>query len=351
MITKVVKIDSEHMTSEDFEEASRLLKEGKLVAFPTETVYGLGGNALDATAAKRIYAAKGRPSDNPLIVHIADIEALKELTKEVPNEGYLLADKFWPGPLTMIFKKSDCIPDSTTGGLSTVAIRFPSHPVANRLILESGIYIAAPSANASGRPSTTKASHVIEDLDGKIDMIIDGGSADIGLESTIVDLSTGIPTILRPGFITFEMLKEVIPGVVYDKAVLKRERDDTIIAKAPGMKYKHYAPKGDLKIFEGACDKVVAAINKEVKALESDGKKVGVLATTENATKYNCRIVETVGSRNDEQEISSHLFDKLREFDELGVDYIFSESFDSSNLGQAIMNRLLKAAGYQIITV
>ena len=242
MKTIIKKIDADTMTSEDFREASEILNRGGLVAFPTETVYGLGGDAYDRTASQRIYAAKGRPSDNPLIVHIAEISELEKLAVNIPAEAYLLAEKFWPGPMTMILQRKDSVPKETTGGLDTVAIRMPSHPIARRLIQESGLPIAAPSANASGRPSTTKASHVIEDLDGKIDMIIDGGSSDIGLESTIVDLTVKPALILRPGYITIGMLREVLPDTEYDRAVLKRVRDDTIVAKAPGMKYRHYAP-------------------------------------------------------------------------------------------------------------
>ncbi|MBO4510901.1 MAG: threonylcarbamoyl-AMP synthase, partial [Lachnospiraceae bacterium] len=227
MNTVIKKIDASRMASSDFKEAADFLRSGKLVAFPTETVYGLGGNAYDSTASARIYAAKGRPSDNPLIVHISSFIEIDPLVSGIPDEARALADRFWPGPLTMILNKSDRIPKETTGGLDTVAIRMPSHPIANRLIKEAGIPIAAPSANASGRPSTTKAEHVIEDLNGKIDMIIDGGSSDIGLESTIVDLTVKPALILRPGYITIEMLREVLPDIEYDKAVLKRMRDDS----------------------------------------------------------------------------------------------------------------------------
>ena len=246
METIIKKIDIENLAPSDLREAAEFIREGKLVAFPTETVYGLGGNAYDSTASARIYAAKGRPSDNPLIVHISEFEEIKPLVKELPDVAKALADRFWPGPLTMILDKSDAIPKETTGGLDTVAIRMPSHIIANMLIKEAGVPIAAPSANASGRPSTTKAEHVIEDLSGRIDMIIDGGSSDIGLESTIVDLTVKPALILRPGYITIEMLREVIPDIEYDRAVLKRIKDDTIVAKAPGMKYRHYAPKGEL---------------------------------------------------------------------------------------------------------
>lgn len=337
------------MDTADLTQAIELIKNGELVAFPTETVYGLGGDALDETAAKRIYAAKGRPSDNPLIVHISSVEALKVLAKDVPESAYQLAAAFWPGPLTIILKKSELVPYSTTGGLDTVAIRMPSHPVAKRLIEESNVYIAGPSANVSGRPSPTTAEHVIEDMSGRIAMIIDGGSANIGLESTIVDLVNPNPIILRPGYITKQKLEEVLPTIEYDPAVIAKEKSDVIIAKAPGMKYRHYAPRGELSIFEGPMEKVIAAIQSEtIKKLSSE-QTVGIIATDETCNRYNMGIVKSVGSRNDEEAIAAHLFGILREFDTLGVSYIFSESFDDNALSHAIMNRLLKAAGYQVI--
>lgn len=233
MNTTILNVSGDSADDVKIEAAGNLLKEGKLVAFPTETVYGLGANALDEEAAARIYSAKGRPSDNPLIVHIADWDALGLIVKEIPPEAKLLADKFWPGPLTMIFKKSDRVPYGTTGGLETVAVRMPSHPVAMKLIRAGGGYIAAPSANTSGRPSPTRAEHVKEDLDGRIDMILDGGEVNIGLESTIVDLSEGVPTILRPGYITKEMLEEVLGKVEVDQAIIRD--DSNIVPKAPGM--------------------------------------------------------------------------------------------------------------------
>ncbi|WP_242867727.1 L-threonylcarbamoyladenylate synthase [Clostridium sp. Marseille-P299] len=351
MKTIIQTMDRKSLNAKDFETAIQLLKEGQLVAFPTETVYGLGGNALDETAAKRIYEAKGRPSDNPLIVHIADIKDLEKLAVDIPEAAYQLANAFWPGPLTMILKKSEIVPLSTSGGLNTVGIRMPSDPIASMLIKESGLYIAAPSANSSGRPSTTKAEHVIEDLSGKISMIIDGGAVDIGLESTIVDLSGEKALILRPGFITREQLMDVIGDVDYDKAVLKREANPNIVAKAPGMKYKHYAPKGELTIYEGDMDKVIAKINEQAREKVLAGESVAILATDETKDHYHNGIVKSIGSRCDEKAIASHLFDVLREFDTLGISYIYSESFADNNLGQAIMNRLLKAAGYHIITV
>lgn len=260
MKTIVEVYDADNRRPEVMERAGAILKKGGLVAFPTETVYGLGGDALNPEASARIYAAKGRPSDNPLIVHIADMEALKVLASEVPEKARLLADRFWPGPLTMIMPKSDAVPYATTGGLDTVAIRMPSHPTAYELIRSSGVYIAAPSANTSGRPSPTTAQHVYEDLNGRIDMIIDSGKVDIGLESTIVDLTGEIPTILRPGYITKEMLEEAVGPVTIDKAILADHEDPNLRPKAPGMKYKHYAPKGDLVIVEGKKQAVAETI-------------------------------------------------------------------------------------------
>ena len=300
-------IDQEIIT-----EAGSILKDGGLVAFPTETVYGLGGNALDEQAAEKIYAAKGRPSDNPLIVHIAEFEALNKIAAEIPEEAKMLADAFWPGPLTMIFQKTDLVPMGTTGGLNTVAVRMPDHPVALALIRAAGGYIAAPSANTSGRPSPTCAAHVQEDLDGRIEMILDGGPVGIGLESTIVDLSEGVPTILRPGYINQQMLEEVIGKTEIDRAILSD--DSGIKPKAPGM-------------------------------------KIGVIASTETAADYLGGIVRTIGSRSDELSISRHLFGILRDFDTLQVDRIYSESFETPQMGQAIMNRLMKAAGHQVMEV
>ncbi|MBR4780988.1 MAG: threonylcarbamoyl-AMP synthase [Lachnospiraceae bacterium] len=354
METIIKKIDIENLAPSDLREAAEFIREGKLVAFPTETVYGLGGNAYDSTASARIYAAKGRPSDNPLIVHISEFEEIKPLVKELPDVAKALADRFWPGPLTMILDKSDAIPKETTGGLDTVAIRMPSHIIANMLIKEAGVPIAAPSANASGRPSTTKAEHVIEDLFGRIDMIIDGGSSDIGLESTIVDLTVKPALILRPGYITIEMLREVIPDIEYDRAVLKRIKDDTIVAKAPGMKYRHYAPQGELTIYEGAPEKVAAIIKEEAAKKLAQGHTVGILTSDELAANYKDMgdlYIKDVGSRDNEIEIAAGLFDALRYFDEVNAEYIYAESFTEGGIGQAIMNRLMKAAGYHIVEV
>lgn len=329
--------------------AGAILREGGLVAFPTETVYGLGANALDKDAAARIYNAKGRPSDNPLIVHIARREDMYRIAAEVPEKAKTLAEKFWPGPLTMIFKKKDCVPRTTTGGLDTVAVRMPDNEVALELIRQGGGFVAAPSANTSGRPSPTTASHVAEDMTGRIDMIIDGGSVGIGVESTIVDMSTEPPMILRPGYINQEMLREVIGEVVSDPALFTAGANEP--PRAPGMKYRHYAPKADMLIVEGAPEKVIPRINQMVQEELQKGGTPAVIASEETKDRYQNSIVRSMGSRKDELDISRHLYAVLREFDEQEVSRIFSESFDTPALGQAIMNRLVKAAGHQVLRV
>lgn len=349
MNTKIVKIDPAHPRMEDIREAGRIIREGGLVAFPTETVYGLGGNALDVTASQRIYAAKGRPSDNPLIVHIADMASLLPLVTEIPEAARKLASACWPGPLTMIFHKSSIVPLETTGGLDSVAVRFPSHPIACALIREGGGYIAAPSANTSGRPSPTMAEHVIEDLKGKIEMIVDGGSVGIGLESTIVDFTENIPTILRPGYINEQMLRDILGEVRMDKGLLAE--NSRIHPKAPGMKYRHYAPKGSLLIVEGQTDRVAAKIEEMAREKTAAGYTVGIIGTDESVGRYSSGIIKSIGTRSDEESIGRHLYSVLREFDDCGAAYIFSESFDTPKMGQAIMNRLLKAAGHQVIKV
>lgn len=348
MLTSVLKINPDNFTGEELEEACNILRNGGLVAFPTETVYGLGGDALNPDASSKIYEAKGRPSDNPLIVHIADIAGLYDVAADITDNGQKLAKAFWPGPLTMIFKKKDIVPLSTTGGLSTVAVRMPGHAVARELIRRSGIYIAAPSANISGRPSPTKAEHVIEDLSGRIDMVIDGGSVGIGIESTIVDVSSEETVILRPGYITKDMIKQVTGSVSTDPAV-----DGKVLTapKAPGMKYRHYAPKGQLFIIEGTAGMVVCKINSLVYEKEKEGYKTAVIATDETKDKYQCDIVKSLGPARCENSIAASLYNILREMDYLDVQYIYSESFGDDILGGAVMNRLLKAASYNIIRV
>lgn len=349
METKIQKIDPENFEDEELKDTCDILKANGLVAFPTETVYGLGGDALHPEASAKIYAAKGRPSDNPLIVHVADMESVYDIAKEVTDTAKKLADAFWPGPMTMIFRKKDKVPYSTTGGLDTVAIRMPVHPIAMELIRQSGVYIAAPSANTSGRPSPTKAEHVIEDLSGRIDMIIDGGSVGIGLESTIVDVSGEVPVILRPGYITKSMLEEVVGEVRIDPAIVGKVMKKNIVAKAPGMKYRHYAPKGNMAIVEGDTDSVIKKINELVQDKKEHGFRVAVIATEETKDRYECDIVRSIGSRKCEGSIAAGLYDILREMDHLGAEYIYAESFEEDKLGGAIMNRMVKAAAYNFI--
>lgn len=348
MQTIIKKTDQNCIDQSVIMEAAELIRAGALVAFPTETVYGLGANALDEKAAAKIYAAKGRPSDNPLIIHIADIESLGLITEEIPEAAVKLADKFWPGPLTMVLKKSEIVPYGTTGGLNTVAVRMPSHKIALELIRSSGGYIAAPSANTSGRPSPTLAEHVADDMKGIIPMIIDGGAVGIGIESTIVDLTEGVPTILRPGFITKEMLEAVVGEVQIDKGL---SADAKVPPKAPGMKYRHYAPKAELIIVEGTSETVVAKINALTKENIQKGICTGIIGTEETVSRYPMGIVKSIGTRSDELSISSHLYGILREFDESDAQIIYSESFEEGAMGSAIMNRLLKAAGHKVICV
>ena len=396
---RIIIEDRNHIKDEELKEAAGILRSGGLVAFPTETVYGLGGNALDEDAARKIYAAKGRPSDNPLIAHVSCVEEVAPLVKEIPEAGRKLMEAFWPGPLTMIFPKSEKVPYGTTGGLDTVAIRMPDDPVANRLIALAGVPVAAPSANTSGRPSPTTADHVWQDMNGRIDMIIDGGPVGIGVESTIVDVSSAVPAVLRPGAITMEMLEEVLGEVSVDPAILGPLSAD-VRPKAPGMKYKHYAPKADLTLVEpgtgadresgaeqvtgaeqktgagqvtGAEQKTRAdrntgaypetgldetqlqAMIRKVRELSREkieaGYKVGVICTDESRDCYTDGEVRSIGARKSQASVAHNLYALLREFDDLGVDYIFSESFPKDHLGQAIMNRLSKAAGYKIVKV
>ena len=350
MTTGIIKINPDNFKGEELEEACHILKDGGLVAFPTETVYGLGGDALNPLAASKIYGAKGRPSDNPLIVHIACIDSLYDIA-EVTEDGLKLAKAFWPGPLTLVFKKKEIVPPQTTGGLDTVAVRMPCHAVARELIKRSGVYIAAPSANLSGRPSPTQAKHVIEDLDGRIDIIIDGGSPDIGIESTIVDASGSKAVILRPGYITKDMLKDVLCDVSTDPAIEGILPQKDIVAKAPGMKYRHYAPKGQLLIVEGSPDRVARKINSLVSEKDTEGYKTAVIATDETKDKYKCNIIKSIGTRKSENSIAASLYNILREMDYMEVQYIYSESFGAGILGGAVMNRMLKAAAGHIIQV
>lgn len=342
MTTEIIKIDSNNIDYGLIKKAAELLKQGGLVAFPTETVYGIGANALDEEAIKKIYIAKGRPSDNPLIVHIGNKEDVYQYVETVSEIALKLMNTFWPGPLTLIFNKKPIISEFITGGLQTVAIRLPASEIARAIIREAKLPIAAPSANQSGRPSPTRAKHVIEDLEGRVDMIVDGGKAKIGLESTVLDVSGNIPVILRPGSITKEMLEKEINQVLIDPAILTGH--EKIKPKSPGMKYKHYAPKGQLSVIYGEEKQAVNYINEQVRLIESEEKAVAVIATKEEAVKYICKNIMIIGSIHDSEEIASNLFKLLRLMDEQNIDYIFTRAFSEKDIGMATMNRLLKAA-------
>lgn len=348
--TIILKLYGDESDNEKLKQGARALKEGKLVVFPTETVYGLGANGLDAQAAHKIYEAKGRPSDNPLILHISNKEQLLPLVSNIPSLAQKLMEKFWPGPLTMIFEKSSIVPKEVTGGLDTVAIRMPSHPIACRLIEESKLPIAAPSANLSGKPSPTKAEHVKKDLMGRVDIIIEGEHSDIGLESTIVDVTGDIPVILRPGGITLEDITEVVGSVEVDKGIIG-DLDKEYIPKAPGMKYTHYAPNAPMTMVLGSGEKVVKKIKDLTKTYIENNKRVGILTTNENIEKYNQGVILSVGKRDKPETIAMNLFDCLRQFDEKEVDIILAEGVEDKGIGMAIFNRMNKAAGHQIIRV
>ncbi len=349
MITKIIPIDDAQKCAPQLSEAGEIIKAGGLAAFPTETVYGLGGDALNPASSRKIYEAKGRPSDNPLIVHIADMEALPAIVKDVPETANKLAEAFWPGPLTMILEKSDLVPKETTGGLDTVAVRMPSDAVALAFIRAAGGYVAAPSANRSGRPSPTRAEYVAQDLDGRIEMILDGGDATLGLESTIVDLTVEPPAILRPGFITGEMLRQKLGCVEEDRTLFCGDTGQA--PKAPGMKYRHYAPAGELIVVRGEAEAVTAYINGELARGRQDNKRTGIIAADETIGNYRADVARSVGKRADAAAAAKGLYRILREFDDEGVDLIYSESFEGAGVSQAVMNRLLKAAGHKVINV
>lgn len=342
--TKIIEIDPNNIDMDKLRLPAEVLRAGGTVAFPTETVYGLGANALDSKALEKIFKAKGRPSDNPLIVHIAQNDSITPLVRELPEKSKLLMKRFWPGPLTMVFKKSQIIPNIVTAGLDTVAVRMPSHPVAKALIELSGVPVAAPSANLSGKPSPTHPSHVIEDLEGKVDIIIKGGNCNVGLESTVLDVTEEIPLILRPGGVTLEDLKEVLGNVNIDKGL----EDSNAIPKAPGMKYTHYSPKAEVVLVTGDTNDIIDKVNSLKKEYEKTSK-VGIMATDETKNNYCDAVIISMGSRKRPETIAENIFAILREFDEEGVDIIIAEGIDTTSIGHAVMNRLLKAAGYNVV--
>lgn len=341
MKTEILKIDRKNINKAYIKKAADLIKEGALVAFPTETVYGLGADGLNNEACKKIFKAKGRPADNPLILHISHISMLDNLVEEISESHRKLFD-LWPGPMTLIFKKSKLIPEAVTAGGDTVAIRFPSDEIARALISEANTPIAAPSANISGRPSPTKADDVYQDMDGIIPLIIDGGESNIGIESTVIDLSGEKPTILRPGYYTYEFLKEILPDMRLDDSLV----DSTKIPKSPGQKYKHYAPKAKLRVFIG--EYVPDYLLDLAEEYKSQGKKVGILAFEEDKDKFVSYPYISLGSRRDLSTMSHVLFSSLRQMDRLEVDIILAEGVRENHLGKSIMNRMKKAAANDV---
>lgn len=350
MKTIIKSIDKNNIDIKDIDEAASILRAGGLVAFPTETVYGLGANALDHKAVGKIFYAKGRPSDNPLIVHVSDVDMVKGLVKAIPGLAFDLMEKFWPGPLTLIMEKSSSVPEIITAGLNTVAVRMPAHPIALKVIERSGVPIAAPSANISGRPSPTEAVHVIEDLQEKVEMIIDGGSSQIGLESTVLDVTVNPPMILRPGGVTLEQLRGFVGEVDIDKAILTNHEDD-VKPKSPGMKYTHYSPKADVIIIEGNIEACVEKIRELAEGYTAKGVAVGILATEQTKERYTEGIVKSLGDRERPDTIASNLFKGLRCLDNQGVGVILAEAVEYHGVGLAVMNRMKKAAGYNIVKV
>lgn len=349
MKTKIVTIKNIEDGQKHIKEAASIIKKGEVVVFPTETVYGLGANALDEKAVKKIFTAKGRPQDNPLIIHVASKE-IDNLVDNIPKIARDIMDKYWPGPITIILNKKAIIPDITSANLKSIGIRMPKNDIALEIIRQSEVPIAAPSANISGRPSPTELQRCIEDLSGRVPYIIGGENCEIGLESTIIDCTLYPPVILRPGAITLEMLKKIDEKIEMDKGILNKG-DNNLTPKAPGMKYKHYSPKAQVKIVKGDNEKVIQKINSLIEEYKNKGKTVGILITEENKERYiTCNKI-TVGSVNDIKSIAQNLFEALRSFDDKNIDIVFSESFKESGVGVAVMNRLNKASGYDIINV
>jgi L-threonylcarbamoyladenylate synthase len=349
--TIILKVNSEEPEKDKICEAAAIIRKGGLVAFPTETVYGLGADAMNAEAVLALFAAKKRPLDNPPIVHVEKLSDVYKLTEKVPFKAELLMKKFWPGPLTLVFMRSNIVPDVTTAGLETVAIRMPKNKVALALIKESDCPIAAPSANLAGKPSPTSADHVWNDLDGRIDAILDGGPTQIGVESTVLDVSVDPPMLLRPGGISLETLQRTLGGIrlhpfITAEAELPPER-----ARSPGMSHKHYAPKAQVILVEGVVPAMMSKVKELTGACWLENKKVGVLATDETAWAYEADVVKTLGTRRNVDTMAANLYRLLREFDEENIDVIIAEGVPTDGLGLAVMNRLRKASGYNIIKV
>lgn len=345
MKTKILKIDSPD-EREKIEEAAQALKDGALVVIPTETVYGLGADGRKKETVEKIFKAKGRPQDNPLILHIAEESQVEDLVEEIPQAARDCMTLFWPGPLTMIFQKKPWIPDEVTAGLDTVAIRMPSHPIAHEILKAAGIPVAAPSANLSGRPSPTKAIHVAEDLDGLVDLIVDSGPTDVGIESTVLDVTVDPPMILRPGGVTLEELKTILGKVKVDRSGM--DANSKLTPKSPGQKYKHYAPKAECILFAGNLTNVAKEVNRRIR--ENRTAKIAVMATEETMELYEgASLLLNMGPRSDLKVVAHNIFDQLRYCDEMGMDIIYVEGFEFSGMGMGIMNRLLKACGGKVV--
>lgn len=343
--TKILKLDEKRPDENIISNASKLIRSGEIVAFPTETVYGLGGNALDPSSVTRIFEIKGRPPDNPLIVHIADMSMLEALVTQIPPMAHRIIEEFWPGPITLVLKKSKIVPEITTGGLNTVAVRMPRNKIARALIKNSGIPIAAPSANISGRPSPTTAIHVRDDLDGKIKLILDGGSTKIGIESTVIDMTRRIPVILRPGGISKESIEKVIGKVCFHDSLLGNYGRKMMIHRSPGMKYQHYSPNAKVMLVEGPKNRVKTKIIQLTEKLEAEGKKVTIM-TANKSLRVNPKKIQYMGSTL--ETISRNLFANLRQADRDKIDVIIVQGIHYRKTGFAIMNRLRKAASTKI---
>ncbi|SMP26441.1 translation factor SUA5 [Laceyella tengchongensis] len=324
----------------EIQEAANILKRGGLVAFPTETVYGLGAIATSADAVSSIYKAKGRPSDNPLIIHLGAVEQVGDWVESIPPIAAELARRFWPGPLTMVFRHRGNLASNVTAGLPTVAVRVPDHPLAQALLLETGIPVAAPSANRSGRPSPTEALHVWDDLRGKVALILDGGATGYGLESTVVDVTGEVPVLLRPGGVTLEQLQAAVGTVEVDPGLV---RDDES-PRSPGMKYRHYAPEGDVWLVREPWAEVKEALQREISRQQGQGHRVGLLVTEEHSDLVTADVIVRCGWRRDPLSVARGLYHALREFDEQQVDVIFAETFPEEGIYRSVMNRLAKAA-------
>jgi L-threonylcarbamoyladenylate synthase len=347
--TLVLEVDSQKPQMEKIRIAADFVKKGGLVAFPTETVYGLGADALNSEAIRALFEAKKRPLDNPPIVHVGDVKDVYRLAREVPLKAEKLMKSFWPGPLTLIFKRSEIVPSVTVAGLDTIAVRMPRHDVALALIRESGCSISAPSANLAGKPSPTSAKHVLDDLDGRIDAVLDGGPTNIGVESTVLDMTVDPPLVLRPGGTPYEVLKRVLRRVELHPVAVAETELAFEEAHSPGMKHKHYAPDADVIVVEGELSSVVDKVKELAEFYMCKGTKVGVLATDETVGDYRADVVKSLGSRKDLAVIAKNLFRLLREFDLEGVDVVVAEGIPTEGLGLAVMNRLRKASGYKIV--